>query len=172
MSKIVSHCSFGHLKHKLWPKERPGVKLTIWFPTTKVRNHPDSLACRWRATYCWKALDEGYNFVLDLISIEGLHTKLWGPKVVEVPTLAISGLPLGNPRTKCRLDVGFMERHKVYYKGEGGGLSPKYGPWWVLWIRVCPWLVLALKVFQLCINQLIVYFCANPSEWLSACHSS
>jgi hypothetical protein len=25
----------------------------------KVRNHPDFLACRWRATYHWKALDEG-----------------------------------------------------------------------------------------------------------------
>jgi hypothetical protein len=39
----------------------------------KVRNRPDLLACRWRATYHWKALDEGYNFVLDLISIGGLH---------------------------------------------------------------------------------------------------
>jgi hypothetical protein len=27
MFKMGSHCSFGHLKHKLWPKERPGVKL-------------------------------------------------------------------------------------------------------------------------------------------------
>ncbi len=27
----------------------------------------------------------------------------------------------GTPRTKCHLDVDFMERHKVYYKGEGGG---------------------------------------------------
>jgi hypothetical protein len=26
MSKMGSHCSFGHLKHKLWPKEGPGVK--------------------------------------------------------------------------------------------------------------------------------------------------
>jgi hypothetical protein len=26
MSKMGSHCSFGHLKHKLWPKERAGVK--------------------------------------------------------------------------------------------------------------------------------------------------
>jgi hypothetical protein len=24
-------------------------------------------------------------------------------------------------RTKCHLDVGLMEKHKVYYKGEGGG---------------------------------------------------
>jgi hypothetical protein len=30
-----SHDPFGHLKHKLWPKERLGVKLTISLPTTK-----------------------------------------------------------------------------------------------------------------------------------------
>jgi len=87
----------------------------------KVRNRPDFLACRWRATYYWKALDEGYNFALDLISIEGLHTKLWGPKVTGVPTLGISRLPFGSPGTKCHLDVGLVKRHRVYYKGEGGG---------------------------------------------------
>jgi len=87
----------------------------------KVRDRPDLLACRWHATYCWKALDEGYNFTLDLISIRGLNTKLWGPKVVGVPTLGISRLPFGSPGTKCHLDVGLVERHKVYYKGEGGG---------------------------------------------------
>ncbi len=35
--------------------------------------------------------------------------------------MRISGLPLGSPGTKCQLDVGLVERHKVYYKGEGGG---------------------------------------------------
>jgi hypothetical protein len=44
-----------------------------------------------------------------------------GPKVAGVPSLGILGFPLGSPRTKCHLDVGFMERHIVYYKGEGGG---------------------------------------------------
>jgi len=87
----------------------------------KVGNRPNLCACRWRATYSWKALDEGYNFALDLISIRGLHTKLWRPKVVRIPTLAISGLPLGSPGTKNHLDVGPMERCKVNYKGEGGG---------------------------------------------------
>jgi hypothetical protein len=29
MSKMGSHCPFGHLKHKLWAKEGPGVKLAI-----------------------------------------------------------------------------------------------------------------------------------------------
>jgi len=73
------------------------------------------------ATYHWKALNKGYNFALDFIAIGGLHTKLWGPKVAKVLTLGISGLPFGSPGTKCHLDVGFMERNKVYYKGEGGG---------------------------------------------------
>jgi len=35
MSKMGSHCSFGHLRHKLWPKERSRVKLSIWLPTKK-----------------------------------------------------------------------------------------------------------------------------------------
>jgi len=35
--------------------------------------------------------------------------------------LGISGISFGSPRTKCHLDVGLMERHKIYYKGEGGG---------------------------------------------------
>jgi hypothetical protein len=27
--KMGSHDPFGHLKHKLWSKERPGVKLAV-----------------------------------------------------------------------------------------------------------------------------------------------
>ncbi len=38
---------------------------------------------------------------------------------MEVLTLGISGLPFGSPETICHL--GLVERHKVYYKGEGGG---------------------------------------------------
>jgi hypothetical protein len=29
MSKMGSHDPFGHLKHKLWPKKRSGIKLAI-----------------------------------------------------------------------------------------------------------------------------------------------
>jgi hypothetical protein len=72
----------------------------------KVKNWPNFHACRWRATYRWKALDEGYNFAWNLIFIRGLHVKLWRPKIAGVSTLAISGLPLGSPGTKCHLDVG------------------------------------------------------------------
>jgi len=43
-----------------------------------------------------------------------------GPQSCGVPTLRISRFPFGNPGTKCHLDVGLVEKHKVYYKGEGG----------------------------------------------------
>jgi len=69
----------------------------------------------------------------------------------------------GNPETKCHLDVGPVGSHRVYYKGEGGGflqvqavvslVSPS-----------CPWLVLAPKALQQCINQLVVWFYASPCE--------
>jgi hypothetical protein len=121
MSKMGLHDPFRQLKHKLWSKERPGVKLTIWLPTSKSRESPDFFACIWHTTYCWKALNKGYNFSLDLISIGGLHTKLWAPKIAKIPTLGISGLPLGSPGTKRHLDASPIARHRVYYNGEGGG---------------------------------------------------
>jgi hypothetical protein len=66
------------------------------FRPLKVGNRPYFVACKWHETCRWKAFDEGYNFALDFISIRGLHTKLRGPKVARVLTLAISGLPLGS----------------------------------------------------------------------------
>jgi hypothetical protein len=40
MSKMGSHDPFGHFKHKLWPKERLGVKLAIRLLTTQSRELP------------------------------------------------------------------------------------------------------------------------------------
>jgi hypothetical protein len=133
----------------------------------KVRNQPDFLMCRWRVTYCWKALDKGYNFALDLISIEGIHTKLWGPKVTRVPTLGILGLSGQNAiwMWASWRDTKYTIRGKVV-------ASLKSGPWWILWVRICLWFILTPKMLQLCTNQLVVWFCVGPCEWLVACHSS
>jgi hypothetical protein len=68
----------------------------------KVGNRPNFLACRQLATYRWKALDEGYNFALDLITIGGLNKKLCALKVVGVSSMGILGLPLW---------VGFVQVH-------------------------------------------------------------
>jgi len=124
----------------------------------KVRNRPDFRACRWRATYGWKAFDKGYNFALDLISIRGVLAKLWCPKVAGVLTLAISGLPLGSPETKSHLDVGPVERCRVYYKGEGGGF-PQVRAVVSLVCLCCPWFVLAPKMLQLRTNHLVWVLC-------------
>jgi hypothetical protein len=113
MSKMGLHNSFGYMKHKLWLKERSGIKLTIDSQTLKVKNRPNFLAWRWRAKYYWKDLDKGYNFALDLTSIRGLHTKLWVPKVARIRAVGIPGFSLGSPRTKCHLDVGLVERHRI-----------------------------------------------------------
>jgi hypothetical protein len=37
MSEMASHEPFGHLQHKLWLKEGPGVKLAVWLLTIKSR---------------------------------------------------------------------------------------------------------------------------------------
>jgi hypothetical protein len=119
-----SHDPFGYLKLKLWPKGGLGVKESNWqfdSQPLKVGNHPDSLGWRWIVTYFWKFLDKGYNFASDLISIGGLHTKLCTPKVVGVPIIGISELPLWSLGTKCHLDANLVAMHRIYYKGEGGG---------------------------------------------------
>jgi hypothetical protein len=66
-----------------------------------------------RATYRWKALDEGYNFALDLITIGGLHRKLCALNVARVLVVGISGLSLGSSRTKSHLDVAPVEKHII-----------------------------------------------------------
>jgi hypothetical protein len=123
----------------------------------KVTKRCDFFMCRWRATYRWKAFNKGYNFGLDLISISGLHAKLWAPKVARVPTLGISGFPFGSLRTKCHLDVGLVERHRVYYKGEGGGFPQVWAVVSLVSLNL-PMARFRTKMFKLCINQLIVWF--------------
>jgi hypothetical protein len=90
----------------------------------KVRNRHEILGCRRRATYRWKALDESYNFALDRTSIQGLLAKLWASKSRKSRRARFrdsrAGVP-GVPGEKSHLDVGPVESHKVYYKGEGGG---------------------------------------------------
>jgi hypothetical protein len=87
----------------------------------KVGNRPNFLVCRLRATCRWKALNKGCNFASNFIAIGGLHAKLWAPKVAGILVMGIPRLPLGSPGTKCHLDVSLVKRHKIHYKGEGGG---------------------------------------------------
>ncbi len=122
------HDPFGHLKHKLWPKERPRVKLAVWLPTTKswepttksrestrfpcvqVACHISLKRSRWGLQLCFRPHIN-----------RRFEKKVRGPKLAGIPSLKISGLPLESPGTKNHLDVAPVERHRVYYKGEGDG---------------------------------------------------
>ncbi len=79
MSKMGSHDTFGSLKHKLWPKER--VESQIDSQPLKVGNRTDFFMCKWHATYCWKALNEGYNFAFKphLHRTSEVYTQNYGP---------------------------------------------------------------------------------------------
>jgi len=111
---------FGYLKLNYGQKKgwESNCQFNSW--PLKVRNHLELLVCKWCATYCWKALDKGYNFVLNLISIEGFQKKLWASKVVGVSILRISRLP-----------KTWEFRDKKTIKGKVVA-SPKSGLWWVL----------------------------------------
>jgi hypothetical protein len=93
----ITHLDIGNTSYGQKKGRESNWKFDFW--TLKVRNWPNFLVCKWRVTYRWKYLDKGYNVASDLISIGGLYTKLWGPKVVEVPILGISGLPFGSFKT-------------------------------------------------------------------------
>jgi hypothetical protein len=138
ISELGLHDPFRQLKHKLWPNEGPEVKLAIDSWPLKVGNCPDFLAWRWCTTYYWKAFNKGYNFASNLILIGGLHTKLWAPKVVGVPTLGIPG-----QKTIWMLVQWSTTEYTIRGKVVA---SPKFRQWWVLWVQICPWLILASKV--------------------------
>jgi hypothetical protein len=163
MYKMGPHDLFGHLKHKLWPKEKSGIKLTIWLLTIKSQE-----STRFPCVHMtWKILLENFGWGLQLFFKPHLNGsdahKVMGPQ------------SHGNPNFGKIQNVIWMwalwRGTKYTIKGKMVA-SRKSEPWWVLWVQVCPWLVLAPKVLQLCTNQLVIWFCACSCEWLSVYHSS
>ncbi len=167
MSIISSHDPFGHLKHKLWPKEGSRVKLTIWFLTIKsqesfrfpcvqvVCNIP--LESSWRGLQLFFKPHPNQRSAREVMGLQSRGSPsyenfgffhLWVPRRNDIWVLVLW------------LVTEYTIRGKML-------ASPKFGPWWVLWVRVCPWFVLAPKVFQLCINQCVIWFVqVHVSEWL------
>jgi hypothetical protein len=75
-----------------------------------------------------------------------VYSQSYGaPKLRESPLAGFRDSHAGVPGEKNHLDVGPMERSRVYYKGEGGGF-PQVRAMVNLVCPCCPWFVLALKV--------------------------
>jgi hypothetical protein len=92
----------------------------------KVKKHPELHMCGRLATYCWKALDKGYNFFLQLTSIKGLHKTLCVSKWRKFEFWKL--------HEKHHLGVTSIANHIEYYKGEGGGFPQV----WVVMSLVSP----------------------------------
>jgi hypothetical protein len=169
MFKMGLHDPFRHFKHKLWPKEGLWVKLTIWLLTTKSQESPRFPCMQMVCHIPLESSQQGLQKNLDFISIVGLHTKLWAPKVTRVPTLGILGLPLGSfgLRVLGQNDIWVLVPWLgIEYTIKGKVVaSPKFGLWWILWIHGCPWLVHASKCSNYALTNLLLSLC--KSLWVN-----
>jgi hypothetical protein len=156
MSKMCSHCSFGHLKHKLLLKERLGFKLAIWLPTTK---HKKSTRFPYVQATCNIPLENSQQGLQ--LCFRPHCNRTFAQKIMRLQSH-------GSPRIESHLGVALVERRRVYYKGEGGGF-PQVRAVVSLVCPSCPWLVLAPKVLQLCTNHFVLVLC--KFVWvIEVCH--
>jgi len=110
MSKMGLHDPFGHLKQKLWPKERLGVKLTVWLPTIKSQESTQFPCVQVACNIPLESSQQGLQlFFRPHLNRRYAH-KVMGPQSCKSPNFG----------TKCHLHVGLVERRRVYYKGGGG----------------------------------------------------
>jgi hypothetical protein len=155
-----SHDTFGHLQHKLWHK------LTIWLLTTKNRESTWPLCVQVAWNTSLKRSRQELQLCLKPHPDRRSECEVIAPQSCESSNLGsfeIFFRTFGSPGTKSYLDVGLVERCRVYYMREGGGF-PQSGLWWILWVQGCPWLILAPKVLQHCINQLVDWFDVHSNE--------
>jgi hypothetical protein len=146
MSKMALHEPFGHLQHKLWSKEGPGVKLAIWLPTTRSRESTRSRCVRVKCDTPLESSWEEIQVCFRPHPNPRSEPELWAPKVPRVQIGTISGLLLGSPENKIHLDAGAAEQRREYYIGGGGGF-PRVRAMVSQVSPCCLWLVPTSRVF-------------------------
>jgi hypothetical protein len=166
MSKMASHEPFGHLQHKLWSKEGPGVKLPIWLPTTKSWESTQSrcvkIECDTPLESSWGELQVCFRphpnprSEPGVMSSQSLGSLNWDN--FETPPWESRGVP--------GIKAIWMRVRQSNTKNTIWGkvvASPEFGPWWVKWVRVAHSLSQHQGCFQRWTNQLVVGFDAKPS---------
>jgi hypothetical protein len=147
------HHRFGHFKHKLWPKERSGVKLVVWLPTTKSQDFPQfpymQVACNIPLKSSWQGLQFWFRPHFN----RRFSHKVMGPQSCGRPNFGNLRTPIWKSRDKMTFGCWYH----IYYKGGGDGFSQvravvSFVNPSLLVVRPCT------KVFQLLTNQIIVWF--------------
>ncbi len=144
MSKMGLHDSFGHLKHKLWPKERSGVKLAVWLPTTKS----------WESTWftcvqvaCDILLESSTKAttLFQTSSQSKVCLQSYGPQNRESRNFGNFETPTWESREKRSFGYGPHGEVQNILWGEGGDF-PQVRAMVSLVSPNCPWFILAPKV--------------------------
>jgi hypothetical protein len=131
---MPSHWQFGHLQPKLWAKEGPGVKLTIWLPTTKSQESTSSWRPIWACDMALKRSRRGLQLWFRLRCNPTPQSGVMEVQSSGSPAGTISGLHFWSPGNLCHSDVASATSRREYYMGEGGGF-----PWvWAVVSLVCP----------------------------------
>jgi len=156
MSKMGLHCSFGHLKHKLWPKKRAGSRTaSLTLDQKKSGIDPICLVTDNVPHTFGKLLTRATTLLETALRSEVCSQSYGGPKSRESRLARFRDSHAGVPGVKSHLDVGPMDNCRVYYKGEGGGFPQVRA----VVSLVCPWLVPAPSVLQLCTNHFVWVVC-------------
>ncbi len=124
MSKMGSHHPFGHLKHKLWPKEGPWIKLAVWLLTTKSRESTQFLCVQVACDI--PLINKGYNFASDLILIEGL-SQSYGLQSCGSTNFCNFGIPSWESRDKKPFGCGPRGEVQNMLQGGRWWLPPSLG---------------------------------------------
>jgi hypothetical protein len=147
MSKMGFHDSFEYLKHKLWPKEAPKIKVTIWLLTIKSRESPRftcvKVACHILLEISWWGIQLCFKPHLN----QRFAQKIMGLQSCRSPNFENFGTP----------NLGILGQNDIWVQVPWSSIkntirgkvtvSPKSRTWWVLWVRVCMWFIHAPKMF-------------------------
>ncbi len=155
MFKMGSHDPFGHLKHKLWPKERPRVKLAIWLPIIKSQESTWFPCVKVACNILLESSQRGLQLCFRPHLNWRFAHKVMGPQSHGSPNFENFGTPIWVSGQNVIWMWASWRGTEYTIRGEVVA-SPKSGSWWILWIQGCPWFILAPKVLQLCTNQLVI----------------
>ncbi len=106
MFKMVSHCLFGHLKHKLCPKEGSRVELLVWLPIRKSQESTRftylQMVCDILLESSWRGIQRCFRLHLDLRS----DCKVMGLQSRRNPNLGDFKTPTWESRDKKLFGCG------------------------------------------------------------------
>jgi hypothetical protein len=122
-----SHCPFGHLKHKLWPKEGPEVKLTVWLPTTKSRESTQFLCVQMVYDIPLKSSRRGLQLCFRPYLNPRSACKIMAPQSHGSPNLGNFGTPTWESRDKKPFGCGPRGKIQSILQGGRWRLPPSPG---------------------------------------------